>query len=268
MAGRPLAVVRPSASTVTRSPIRRISSSRCEMYTTPTPSAVSRRTTSKSVSISDLSRIADGSSMISSRTLPDRARAIDTICLPAGRSAPTFARGGIASCPRRASSAAGLAVHLVEVEERAAPGLVREEDALGHAQVVHQVELLVDRRHPALERSRRIPLRQRLAVEQDLAAGGLHRAGDALDQRGLAGSVRTQQAVHLGLQHLEVHALERLDPRVLLHQVPDLEDLLHRTTSPRRLLCATRSPASTSSGVPPQTGSSCSTDSTPSKPPS
>ena len=77
-----------------------------------------------------------------------------------------------------------------------------------------------------------------------------------------------EQAVHLGLEHVEVDALERLDARVLLDEVADLEDLLHWTTSPRRLLWAIRSPASTSSGVPPQTGSSCSTDSTPSKPPS
>ena len=44
--------------------------------------------------------------------------------------------------------------------------------------------------------------------------------------------------------------------------------LRHATTSPRRFRWAIRSPASTFSGLPPQTGSSCSTDRTPSKPPS
>ena len=159
-------------------------------------------------------------------------------------------------------------VHPVEVEQRPAARLVRQEDALGDAQVRDEVELLVDRRDAALQRSGRVAGRKRLAREQDLAARRLERAGDALDERRLAGAVRAEQAVHLGLEHVEVDALERLDPGELLDQVADLEDLRHWTTSPRRLLWAIRRPASTSSGVPPHTGSSCSTDRTPSNPPS
>ena len=64
----------------------------------------------------------------------------------------------------------GLPVHPVEVEQRPAAGLVRQEDALGDAQVGHEVELLVDRRDAALQRAGRIALRKRLAHEEDLAA--------------------------------------------------------------------------------------------------
>ena len=161
-----------------------------------------------------------------------------------------------------------VAVHLVEVEQGPAARLVREEDALGDAQVCDQIELLVDRRDAALERSRRVAGRKRLTPEEDLAAGRLDRTGNALDERRLAGAVGAEQAMHLGLEHVEVDTLKRLDARELLDQVADLEDLRHWTTSPRRLLWAIRRPASINSGVPPQTGSSCSTDRTPSNPPS
>ena len=83
-----------------------------------------------------------------------------------------------------------LPVHLVEVEKGPAPRLVRQEDALRDRQVIDQVQLLVDRGHSPLERLRRVTDRKRLAHEQDLAAGGLVRARDALDQRRLAGPVR------------------------------------------------------------------------------
>ena len=67
------------------------------MYTTPTPSAVSRRTTSNSVSISLSSRIAEGSSMMRRRTSWESDRAIDTICCPAGRRSLTRVVGAIDS---------------------------------------------------------------------------------------------------------------------------------------------------------------------------
>ena len=151
--------------------------------------------------------------MISSRTLPESARAIDTTCCAAGRSCADLRAHGDRLVPEPGEQRLRLAVHPVEVEERAAPRLVREEDALGDAQVGHEVELLVDRRDAALQRAGRVARRQRLAEEQDLAARRLERAGDALDQRRLACAVRAEQAVHLGLEHVEVDALERLDAR-------------------------------------------------------
>ena len=77
-----------------------------------------------------------------------------------------------------------------------------------------------------------------------------------------------QQAVDLAGLHVQVDALEGADARVLLHQPADLEDGGHPTTIGRRWVWAITRPCSTLAGVPPHTGSSCSTDSTPSKPPS
>ena len=77
-----------------------------------------------------------------------------------------------------------------------------------------------------------------------------------------------EQAMHLALDDVEVDPLERLDAGELLDEVAHLENRGHVTTSPRRFRWAIRSPASIRSGLPPQTGSSCSTDRTPSKPPS
>ena len=71
--------------------------------------------------------------------------------------------------PEPGEQGLGLAGHPVEVEERASPRLVREEDALRHAQVGHEVELLVDRRDAPLERAGGVARRQRLAEEEDLA---------------------------------------------------------------------------------------------------
>jgi hypothetical protein len=159
-------------------------------------------------------------------------------------------------------------VHPVEVEQRPAARLMGQEDALGDAQVRDEVELLVDRRDAALERARGVALGKRLVHEEDLAAGRLDHPGDTLDQRRLPGAVRPEEAMHLGLEHVEVDTLESPDSRELFDEVADLEDLRHRTTSPRRLVWAIRRPDSTSSGVPPHTGSSCSTDRAPSNPPS
>src|SRR3954452_5577867 len=107
---------------------------------TPTPSAVSRRTTANSVSISPSSRIADGSSMISSRTSPDSARAIETIWRAAGRSARTFTRGGPRApalhgrgdlvVAEAGQQRRGLAAHRLATQQRAAARLVPEEDRL------------------------------------------------------------------------------------------------------------------------------------------
>ena len=102
--------------------------------------------------------------MISRPTSPESARAIETICCAAGRSARILVRGGIASWPEAREQRGGVAVHLVAVEQRPAPRLVGEEDALGDGQVVDEVELLVDRRDAALLRAGGVADRERLAA--------------------------------------------------------------------------------------------------------
>ena len=169
----------------------------------------------------------------------------------------------------------GVAAHALEVEQRPAPGLVGEEDRLRDGQVLDQVELLVDRRHPAAQGTRRVAGGKRLAGEQDLARVGSTAPETHLirvDLPAPLGPSRQWTSRSLTSKSTPDRALT---PGNSLVKPADLEDLLrvrlrrhHPTTSGRRLLWAITSPCSTFSGVPPQTGSSCSTESTPSKPPS
>ena len=93
--------------------------------------------------------------------------------------------------------------------------LVTEEHGLGDAQVLDEVELLVDRPDPVGHGLRRLAYGQQLAIDADLALSRGDHARHALDQRRLAGPVGTEQAVHFPGAHVEVHALEREHPRVL-----------------------------------------------------
>ena len=60
-------------------------------------------------------------------------------------------------------------------------------------------------------------------VDEDLALVGLVRAGEDLDQRGLAGAVLAEQAVHLAGADLEVDAVERSGAGELLHDAAHLQ---------------------------------------------
>jgi hypothetical protein len=117
----------------------------------------------------------------------------------------------------------GLAPHAPAVEQPTPVELVAEEDALRHGQVLDEVELLVDRGDAARERSARLALRQRLAVDPDLALRRRDRAGHALDQRRLARAVGPEHAVDLARPHVEVDAVQGAHARVLLGDAADLE---------------------------------------------
>src|SRR4029078_2932095 len=113
--------------------------------------------------------------------------------------------------------------------------------------------------------------RQWFAVEPDLARRRCDHTGDALDQGRLAGAVRADQAVDLARLHVEIDTAQGAHAGILLGQSADLEHgggRHHSTINGRNVSWAIRRPTSTLSSVPPHTGSSCSTDSTPSKPPS
>ena len=64
------------------------------------------------------------------------------------------------------------------------------------------------------------------AVEQDRACVGLDDAGQAADQRGLAGAVGADQAMHLAGDDVEVDALERLYAAKVLDQRLNLQKWL------------------------------------------
>ena len=80
--------------------------------------------------------------------------------------------------------------------------LVAEEDVLGHRQPVDQVELLVDRGDAAAS-SRRSGVDSVTGspCQRISPASGWWAPGEHLDQRGLAGAVLAEQAVHLAGPH-------------------------------------------------------------------
>ena len=217
--------------------------------------------------------------MISMRTSCDRARAIETTCCAAGRRELTRTRGSIPSCPRRVRRAAESRRIFSRSNNGPRQRLVRQEDALRDREVLDQIQLLVDRGDAAAQGRGGVTRREWLAVDENLAAGRLDCPGDALDQGRLARAIGPQKAVDLARAHVEVHSLERLDAGVLLDEAADLEHhrrllgdlrgLAHAaSTSGRRLSRAISRPPSIFSSEPPHSGSSCSTERTPSKPPS
>ena len=106
---------------------------------------------------------------------------------------------------------AAVGVELLPVDQaEPALGLARLEDVLRHGQRVGQGQLLVD--HGDSQRAGldgRVG-RNLLAVEDDLAGGGLVHAGEYVHQRGLARAVFAHDGVDLALAHVKVHIVERL----------------------------------------------------------
>ena len=122
----------------------------------------------------------------------------------------------IRSCGSRASararsimrsSGSGTSIRLlvevdVEVEVAQVPadrgdGRSRQAQVLRDGQVRHEGGILEDRRQPDPRRLRRRRDAARLAVDEDRAAVRPDHAGEHLDERALAGAVRTEQGVHL-----------------------------------------------------------------------
>ena len=105
-------------------------------------------------------------------------------------------------------------------------GLAAEVHVLDDVEVVAEREILVDDLDPELGGVLRAVDRDRLAVEEDLAAVGVVDAGDALDQRRLAGAVVADERHHLAGAHLEVDVGERLDRAEVLRHSAKLEERL------------------------------------------
>ena len=86
-----------------------------------------------------------------------------------------------------------------------------EEDVLGDRQPVDQVELLVDRGDAEPHGGDRGWRARPARPPADLARVGLVGPGEHLDERGLAGAVLAEQAVHLAGATLQVDAVQRPD---------------------------------------------------------
>ena len=186
---------------------------------TAMPCAVSSRMIRNRLPTSSWASTALGSSMMISRASCDSARAMLTICLPAAGSDRTIRPAGSRAWPSRPRISRGLACHRAPADEAEPARLVAEEHVLRHRQVVDQVEFLVDGGDAGLHRGLRVGEADRLAEPLDLPGVGLVRAGEHLDQRGLAGAVLAEQAVHLAGPHLQLHAVERAYAGEGLHHV-------------------------------------------------
>ena len=112
---------------------------------------------------------------------------------------------------------------LLEPEEEVAD-LAAEVHVLDDVEVVAQREVLVHDLDPELGRVLRPVDGDGLAVEEDLARVVAVDAGDALDERRLAGTVVADERHDLAGPHLEVDVGQRLHRAERLREVADLEE--------------------------------------------
>ena len=112
---------------------------------------------------------------------------------------------------------------LLEPEEEV-PDLAAQVHVLDDVEVVAEREILVDDLDPELRRVLRAVDRDLLAVEEDLAGVVAVDAGDALDERRLAGAVVADERHDLARAHLEVDVGQRLHRAERLREVADLEE--------------------------------------------
>ena len=106
------------------------------------------------------------------------------------------------------------------VDEAAAAQLDAEEDVVEDRQVGGERELLLDDPDAVADGVARRAMAHRLAVDEDLARVGRHRAGDDLAQRRLAGAVLAHERVDLARRDLEADVLQRHRGAVALVDAP------------------------------------------------
>src|SRR6266850_6353042 len=123
-------------------------------------------------------------------------------------------------------NAARLFVERVLVQEHAEQpaGLAADEDVLSRAEVVHQVELLMnDADAVALRRARAADF-DRAAVEKDLPGVFLVHASEHLHQRGFARPVFAHQRMNLAGQQVELAGIKRANAGERFRKVADRDD--------------------------------------------
>ena len=219
------AMLRPSRSTVIRSATAKTSCRLCEMSTTASPWSARRSTSSSTCSVCATPSAAVGSSRITSREFHITARATATDWRWPPESVATGWRiERIVVTARRLHRLGRLGLHhgLLEPLEPVA-GLAAEVHVLDDVEVVAEREILVDDLDPELRRVLRAVDVDRVAVEHDLAAVRCMDAGDALDQRRLAGAVVADEGHDLTGPDLELDVRERLDGAEALRDPVKLE---------------------------------------------
>ncbi len=73
----------------------------------------------------------------------------------------------------------------------------------------NQVQFLIDDADALPQCFARIGKTHRLTIEQNFALGGLLRSGENMHQRGLAGTVFTDQTVNFTGVEIKVHVIQR-----------------------------------------------------------
>src|SRR5919198_4146109 len=127
-----------------------------------------------------------------------------------------------------------LLVDLVLVEDE--PGtlarLAPDEDVLGHRQVAHQVELLVDDADAEVLRRARIGDLDFFALVVDTPAVFGIDAREYLHQRRFAGAILAAKSVHFAWAQLESTLIERMDAREpLVYALHANQKIIHGPSS-------------------------------------
>ena len=208
-----------------RSATSKTSTRLCETSTTASPCSARRLTRSSTCRVCATPSAAVGSSRKTTRLFHITARATATDCRCPPESVATGWR-----TERIVVTASDSSVSVVRCSiaaslqpEQPVVRLAAEVHVLDDVEVVAEREILVDDLDPELGRVLRAVDRDPLAVEEDLAAVDRVDAGDALDQRRLAGAVVADERHDLAVAHLEVDVVERLHRAEVLRDAAQLE---------------------------------------------
>ncbi len=164
----------------------------------------------------------------------DRLRDLHHLLLADGEAGE--GRGGVDLHvqPRQKFRRAAVLRLLVEEDPAAAGGLPPDKEVLGHREVVHHVELLVNDADPHRERVRRVAGIEESSEVPDLARIAPLDAGEDLHERRLAGPVLAHQGVDLARREVEIDRPQRVNAREPLVDPPHGEHLLSRHPCPCR----------------------------------
>src|SRR5262249_32980058 len=109
--------------------------------------------------------------------------------------------------------------------ERPAPErLTAQEQVGGNAQVLRQVQFLVDQRDPSPQRVGDAGKAARLTIEQYLAGLGRKEPGEDLHQRRFPGPILADDGEHLPRIQVETDPVEGLNPWEMLADLTDLKE--------------------------------------------
>jgi hypothetical protein len=109
-------------------------------------------------------------------------------------------------------------------EQGAVTLLGREQHVLEHSHLREQLDQLERARDPAAMHPVGAEPRDVLALEPDVAAGRAKDPGDAVEQRGLAGSVGADHPEKIARLHAQAHPAQRGKAEELLRQLVDFEE--------------------------------------------